>query len=652
VLRIEGLTKSYGARTLMAGVSLHVHPGDRIGLVGRNGEGKTTLLRMLAGLEAADDGRVIPRRGARVGYLRQEVDPTSDRRLIEEVRTVHAPLREMESQLRALEHEISALGGKGGTVPDGLAHRYDELSERFKAAGGFEAESELRAILTGLGIGPDRWERPLHSFSGGWLMRVELAKLLLARPEVLLLDEPTNHLDIPSIRWFEGVLAGYPGAVVVVSHDRTFLDRHATRIAELAQGRLTVYNGNYSAYLEQKGERELHVRARRETLDRQIAHAQKFVDRFGAKATKASQAESRKKKIAKLRTERDALVVQVDRRRLRFRFRAVPRSGDIVLRMEGVAKAYSETRVYDSLDLELRRGDRVALVGPNGAGKSTLLRLAAGTLAPDRGTRELGHGVAAAFYAQHQLEALDMRRTVLEEIQADAALDEIPRLRTLLGSFLFSGDDVQKKVSVLSGGEKARLALAKLLLGSANFLILDEPTNHLDLQARDIVSDALSTFDGTLLFISHDRSLINRLANQVIEVSPGAESASLRHFPGGYDDYTRSLEQESAPAEPRPARTRAPGRKRPDTGQSRSRRKRERELRERVEQVERKVEAAEQELERLGWLSADPALVRDGERMREIELSRRAARGQLDELYTEWERLSGELDALAQVDLS
>jgi ATP-binding cassette subfamily F protein 3 len=648
VLRIEAISKSYGSRTLLDAVTLHVHPGDRVGLIGRNGEGKTTLLRLIAGLEQADDGRITPRRGARIGYLRQEIDPNSERPLIEEVRTVHAHLQEMERNLRALEHEISALGADGSAVPGALATRYDELTEAFRSAGGFAAEAELRSILTGLGIRQEKWHQPLRTFSGGWLMRVELAKLLLSRPEILLLDEPTNHLDIPSIRWFEGVLDSYPGAVIVVSHDRTFLDRHVTRVAELSHARLTAYAGNYTAYLEQKVHRERELRSRRANLDRQIEHAQKFVERFGAKATKATQAESRKKKIAKLRQERDGLALAPERRRLKFRFKSVPRSGDIVLRLEAVSKAYATTRVYDGLDLELRRGERIALVGPNGAGKSTLLRIAAGLLPIDSGTRELGHNVTAAFYAQHQLDALDPSHTVLEEVESSAALAEVPRLRTLLGTFLFSGDDTLKKVSVLSGGEKARVALAKLLLGEANFLILDEPTNHLDLQAREVLQNALQQFDGTLLFISHDRSFINALANQVIEVLPGSDSAVLRRFAGDYDEYGRRLEAEevsTAPV-PRPARAKR-GR---ETLESRQRQKRLRELRTRAGDAETAIEADEQELERLGWLSADPALTRDGERMRDLQKDRRGLEERLPTLYSEWETLTAQIEELERLD--
>ena len=645
MLRASGIRKAFAARTLLDGVDLHVHPGDRIGLVGRNGEGKTTLLRILAGTEPCDDGRVVLRKGARIGYLRQEIDPTSQRAVIDEVRTVQAHVHALEARMRALEAEIAERGAAGKAVSEALAHRYDEATHAFEAAGGYEAEAELRGTLVGLGIGPDRWQWPLAKLSGGWVMRVELAKLLLARPDVLLLDEPTNHLDLPSIQWFEGVLQTYPGSVVVVSHDRVFLDRHATRIAELEHARLTDYKGNYSEYLAQKAQRERESRARQANLDKQIQHAQKFVDRFGAKASKATQAESRKKKIALLKSERDGLGVPQEKRKLRFRFPPVPRSGQIVLRLEGVDKSYGELCVYKGLDLEIQRGQRIALVGPNGAGKSTLLRAAAGVLPIDTGTREPGHNVATAFYAQHQLEALHPTNTVLEEVESVAPLDQIPRLRNLLGTFLFSGDDVQKKVSVLSGGEKARVALAKLLLGSANFLILDEPTNHLDLQAREVLSHALAEYEGTLLFISHDRSFINELANRVVEVTrdPDAEAARVRAFPGSFDDYVERVRAEGAPPATSAEKQRATEAKlKPD----RARAKRLRELRARLGEVESAVDAGEKEIERLGWLAAEPEAAKDGARQRELELARRAEQEKLDALYGEWEALSAQVEAL------
>jgi ATP-binding cassette subfamily F protein 3 len=444
------------------------------------------------------------------------------------------------------------------------------------------------------------------------------------------------------------VLQRYPGAVVVVSHDRAFLDRHANRIVELEMGQLTEYKGNYSEYVRQKAERSSQLAARRSTLDRQIAHVSRFIERFGAKATKATQARSRKKQLEKLVAERATLVEGPSRRGLKLRFPPAPRSGEIALRMEGVAKAYGENRVYESLDFELRRAERVALVGPNGAGQSTLLRMAAGALEPDAGTRELGHNAHSAFYAQHQLDALDASRSVYGEIEAGAQTEDVPRLRTLLGTFLFSGDDIEKRVAVLSGGEKARLALAKLLLLRANVLVLDEPTNHLDIQARDILTEALDQFTGTLLLISHDRHFIDALATRVVEVTRGPDGARLRSFAGNYSEYERRLEAEVSPEAAGPAETRRKSRR--TAARDRERERAERRLREAASRAEEAIEATEREIEQLDWRAAEPEVARDGERMREISEKRAALQSSLHEHYQAWERAQLELERAADGD--
>ncbi len=644
MLRVQGLGKGFGGRDLFRGVDLHLRDGDRIGLVGRNGAGKTTLLRILASLEQADEGRLLPRRGARVAYLRQEIDPTAPRTVSEEARRALAPLLELEKEIEQLQQQMVARGADGGAVPEVLAERYDELCRRFEREGGFEAEARLRATLAGLGIDATMREAPLSSLSGGWLMRVELAKLLLARPEVLLLDEPTNHLDLPSIRWFEGVLATYPGAVLVVSHDRAFLDRHCNRIAELAGERLTTYTGGYSDYLRQRDERREQLGARARNLDREIADKQRFVDRFGAKASKASQARSRKKALEKLRDERADLDTALSARdaRLRVRFECAVRSGELVLRLEGVGRAYGDHVVYRDLDLEIRRGDRIALVGPNGAGKSTLLRMLAGQLDPDAGTLEVGHGVRRAFFAQHQLDALDPAQSVLEALETGAALDDVPRLRGILGAFLFPGDDVDKKVSVLSGGEKSRLALARLLLARPNALILDEPTNHLDIEARDVLTGALNDYEGTLIFVSHDRRFIEALAARVIEVAPGDGAAVTRDFRGGWSEYERALESDAtSPATD--ARSTGAAPRAPRARDTRERQRETRRLQARVEAIEGEIELAERERERIDRDCADPEQARDGERMRALGRERAAVEARLEALYRDWEDLGTEL---------
>jgi ATP-binding cassette subfamily F protein 3 len=655
LLRLEGISKSFRDRVLFAGVDLTVNAGDRIGLVGPNGAGKTTLLGVAAGDESQDSGRRSIARGVRVGMLRQEIDPTQRHTVREEVASVLRRLDDLERELRELEERMASLGREGAEIPRALADRYDRVHGSFSAEGGFERESRIERVLAGLGFDPDDRDRPLSTFSGGWLMRVELAKLLLSEPDVLLLDEPTNHLDLPSIQWFEETLAEFKGGAIVISHDRTFLRRHVQRVAELEGGRWSVYQGGYDRYLVLREARREELLARKRTQDQKIAAAERFIERFRAKATKARQVQSRVKALEKLeRVE----IQPVSRRRMRLRIPTPERAGAIVMELEGVWKSYGETRVYQGIDLRIARGDRVALVGPNGAGKSTLLRILAGTLPVDAGRRIPGHRVEAAFYAQHQIGALTESRRVVEELESVATTDDHPRLRGHLGAFLFSGDDVEKKIAVLSGGEKARLALAKMLLRPSNLLVLDEPTNHLDLEACEVLEEALQQYRGTLVLITHDRSFINALATRVVEVRSGR----LREFIGNYDDYLRKAQgPESVPA----ARGAVPGHGRreaepgpgaePATLPHKERRRLERERRKAREKAERRVqiiEAAilekESAVEDLGWKLGDPEIYRDGDRVRGLESERNALREAIEELYREWERLAAEIESLDQ----
>ena len=655
LLQLDGISKSFGDRVLFAGADLTVNAGDRVGLVGPNGAGKTTLLAIAAGDDSQDSGRRSLARGVRVGMLSQEIDPTQRHTVREEAASALRRLDDLERELHELEERMAMLGRDGDEIPRTLAERYDRIHGSFSAEGGFEKESRIERVLAGLGFDPDDRGRPLCTFSGGWLMRVELAKLLLSEPDVLLLDEPTNHLDLPSIRWFEETLAEFKGGAIVISHDRTFLRRHVGRVAELEGGRFTVYQGGYDRYLALREARREELQARKRTQDQKIAAAERFIERFRAKATKASQVQSRVKALEKLeRVE----IPPVSRRRMRLRIPAPERAGAIVMELDGVWKSYAETRVYEGIDLRIARGDRVALVGPNGAGKSTLLRILAGVLPIDAGRWIPGHRVKAAFYAQHQIEALTETRSVLEELESVATTDDHARLRSHLGAFLFSGDDVEKKVAVLSGGEKARLALAKMLLRPSNLLVLDEPTNHLDLEACEVLEDALQQCEGTLVLITHDRSFINALATRVVEVRSGR----LREFIGNYDDYLRKAEgSDRAPAK----RGTVPGHGRreaepgagaePATPSHREQRRLERERRKAREKAERRVqviEAAilekESAVEALGWKLGDPEIHRDGERVRELESERDGLREAIEDLYREWERLAAEIESLDQ----
>jgi ATP-binding cassette subfamily F protein 3 len=648
LLQLDGVGKSFGARRLFAGVCLELRPGDRVALVGPNGAGKTTLLRMAAGLDTPDEGGVRRGRGARVGLLRQEIDPRSERPVRAEAGLALAHLDHLEAELRELEREMSHAGG---AVPPELAARYDRGRTAFELGGGFERAARIERVLAGLGFDAADRDRPLRSFSGGWLMRVELAKLVLAEPDVLLLDEPTNHLDLPSIQWLESTLEGFRGAVIAISHDRAFLRRFATRVAELSLGRFESFEGGWDAWQAARAARREQQLALQKSQARQIAQTERFIERFRYKASKARQVQSRLKALEKV--ERVELAPERGKS-LRLRVPPPDRAGEAVVRLEGVHKRYGDTVVYAGADLLVRRGDRLALVGPNGAGKSTLLRIVAGALPFEAGERTLGHNVRVAFYAQHQLEVLDPARSVLEELAAQARTEDVPRLRSHLGAFLFSGDDVEKKVAVLSGGEKARLALARMLLRPANFLVLDEPTNHLDVDACEVLERVLAEYTGTLVFISHDRDFIDAIATRVVEVRAGR----LREFPGNYSAYLRALEAGPAPEAPRAVAGHGaphgaepdapPSRPRPDRRQARERERAREKAARRLAALEERILARESGLEALGWKLGDPDAHRDPERARALSAERDGLRAEIAGLYREWERLAAEIESLEQ----
>jgi ATP-binding cassette subfamily F protein 3 len=598
--------------------------------------------------------------------LRQEIDPAETRSVRDEARTALAHLDALEQELRGLEHAMTHAGSDGGEVSPELADRYHRATTRFEMADGFERDARIDSVLGGLGFDAEARARSLATFSGGWLMRVELAKLLLAGPDVLLLDEPTNHLDLPAIQWFEETIDAFPGAVLTVSHDRTFLRRHVSRVAELdGIGGFTCYQGNYDSYLAQRAERRETLLAARTKQDREIAQMERFVERFRAKATKAKQAQSRIKALERMeRIE----VVSDSRRRMRMRIPAPPRSGAVVMQLEDIHKAYGEKHVYSGMSFQLERGECVALAGPNGAGKSTLLRLLAGVLDFDAGARTPGHNVKVGFYAQHQLESLTPTNTVLDELGSSAQLSDVPRLRGHLGAFLFSGDDVKKQVSILSGGEKARLALAKMLLHPTNLLVLDEPTNHLDIEACEVLEDALRQYQGTLVFVSHDRSFINALATRVVEVKSG----TLRSFPGDYDEYLRKTEPTAPQAPPRPVPQAVPApsqrsdqessqksspasRRSPkasgapskqDRQRDRERRKAREKLGRQIARLEEEIHAAERGVEAVDWKLGAPDLYKDVDLLRELTDERSRMETEIAERYADWERLSDEIAAL------
>jgi ATP-binding cassette subfamily F protein 3 len=648
LIQLRQVAKSYGGRTLFRDLTWQLGAGERIGLVGPNGIGKTTLCRILAGLESADAGDVSRPRGATVGYLPQDVSTS------EATSPLVEALAGFEDVWR-LEREMEEIAATLAHAPDGaLTARYGELQQRFETSGGYRLESEARRILGGLGFAPHEMTQPLGEFSGGWRMRAALARLLLLRPSVLLLDEPTNHLDLPSLAWLEDFLAGYDGTVVVVSHDRYFLNRMVTSIAELSAAGIAVYHGDYDEYLVEREARRELLEAQARNQAKRVAEIERFIERFRYKATKARQVQSRIKMLERM----DRVTTEAATRGIRFHFPEPPRTGRRVVSLRGVHKAYGDNVVYAGVDFAVERGERVALVGPNGAGKSTLLRMLAGVLPFDAGERQLGTQVAVHYYAQHQLDALDPGRTALEEMEAVAAELGHTRLRTILGAFLFSGDSVDKRVAVLSGGEKARLALAKMLVRPAALLALDEPTNHLDLASREVLEAALAEFAGTIVFISHDRYFINRIATRVVEVERGRLTDHL----GTYDDYVAAKARavpaaparshESAPAaDPSPKRADHSARRRADgvaspgaAGAPRRRASGEvRKLQHRLGEVERRIGELEARLGALADALAAPELYRDAERARAVVSEQKTAQQEIAWLMREWEDLSTEL---------
>jgi ATP-binding cassette subfamily F protein 3 len=628
MIQLSDIKVSFGERVLFEGVTWHLDLGDRVAVVGPNGSGKTTLFKVALGLLAPDSGQRLVSRSAKPGYLPQEDSSPSERTVLDEALTAFPNRDSLVEEMESLGHELETLAKDDPELP-ALLGRYGSLQKRFEQEDGYHHEHLAREVLSGLGFASGEQEKPVSAMSGGWQMRVALAKLLLASPTHLFLDEPTNHLDIESMAWLEDYLAKFPGAVILVSHDRYFLDRMARKTCEISGGRLLEYPTNYTGYLAEKEQRKEALINQAKRQEERVAQLERFIERFRAKNTKATQVKSKEKMLAKM----ERIVIPGEEKRIRFRFPPAPHSGRKMLELANAGKAYGDKRVFSGISLLVERGQKIAMVGVNGAGKSTLLRLLAGTESVTEGKRTAYPRVEIAYFAQHTTDMLNPEDTVLEEMQSASPEELRPKLRTLLGSFLFTGDDVFKKVAVLSGGEKARLALAKTLLQPANLLIMDEPTNHLDLAGKEVLEQALLDYEGSLVIVTHDRYLMNRVAEITWEMEHGIFHA----YPGNYDLYLwrkARLQEEQAPQEAAP-KTR-------DEGKERKRREAlERaeiyEHRKALMALEKEIEAKEVRKKEVEGLLADPKIYADGEQARALVFEYQHLRDELDALYETYE---------------
>jgi ATP-binding cassette subfamily F protein 3 len=650
MITLSSIQKQFGSKTLFKNCSFQIGVRDRIGFIGPNGSGKTTLFKMILGEDSADGGEIRIAKGVKIGYLPQEVISLKGDRVLEEVLKGAAGITSLQDKMKILEEELSSM--EDPKDQERVAKEYGKLQERYTILGGYGLESEAKQILQGLGFKERDFNRATDELSGGWLMRIVLARILLQAPDLLLLDEPTNYLDLESLIWLENFLINYPGAMVIVSHDRVFLNHLIDRIAEIEAEKIDFYYGDYDHYLEEKEARRQILEATYKTQQKKIEQTERFIERFRAKNTKSSQVQSRIKMLEKL----ERIELPREKKEIRFQFPAPKRSSHKVVEVKHLHKHYGETVVYKGIDLHLFRGDKVALVGPNGAGKSTLLKVLAGILKFEKGELLLGKDVTRAYFAQHQFDLLNLENTVFEEILSIATDESQTELRTLLGTFLFSGDDVEKKVSVLSGGEKSRLILAKMLLKPSNLLLLDEPTSHLDIPSRNVLEMALKQFQGTICLITHDRHLINQIANKVIEIDHGIPNIYL----GNYDDYLYKKQQIELEEDQKDVgaiqESPSPLKKKSQSRAKEDRRRRAQEMDEfrrrlsnlekRLQQIEKSLHEATEKLEYLNQRLSDPNLYLNQKETYETVQTHKETQELVKTLTQSWESLAIELEEM------
>ena len=645
MIQLNAAGKRYGHKLLFDGTDLLIAPRDRVGLVGANGTGKSTFLKILAGLETLDYGSVSVAKGITAGYLPQDGLTLTGRTVFAECMSVFSRLRDMEQELEHLTSRMAEIDHTSAQYEQ-VAERYHQIEHEFRVHDGYAIDAQVGAVLAGLGFGPEDWKRQTDEFSGGWQMRISLAKLLLQKPNLLLLDEPTNHLDLESRNWLEQYLAEYPFALVLISHDRYFLDVTVNRIVEIWNKKIWTYSGNYEKYLSQKTQRQEQLEAAYKNQKDRIEQLEVFINRFRYQATKAKQVQSRIKELEKI----ERIQLPEEEKTIHFSFPQPKPSGRIVAEFKGVAKSYGEKQVFRNVDFMIERGDRIALVGVNGAGKSTLIKLLSAVEPLTAGEYSLGHNVHLDYFAQDQYKELDHEQRVIDDLGKVAPSSRETDLRNLLGCFLFSGDDVFKRIGVLSGGERNRYALLKMLLHPANFLLLDEPTNHLDIRAKDILLSALSAYTGTVVFVSHDRYFIDKLATRVFEIGGG----KVEVYPGNYEDFlwrkqggAEKLQESVATTAHTPLPTNGNG-SAPPAAASKAKRinpikrkqmeERAQKLEEEIATLESEITACESSLQ--NFVSAEET----ARLTQELDQSRR----HLQERTTEWEKIGEELEASAE----
>ncbi len=654
MLSVNNLDIRYGKKHLFKEVSVRVHEENRIGLVGVNGAGKSTLLKVMAGVAESDDGVVTCAKHFSVAYLPQETSAIlSENTLYEEAETAFAPLLALQEEGERLNARLSQVDHQSEEFKM-LLQKQGDIQHELDGSEIYSIQAQIEKILLGLGFSQEDMAAPVSTFSGGWVMRLMLAKLLLAAPSLLLLDEPTNHLDLQSLTWVEEFLHSYKGAMVIISHDRTFLDKTTNQTWELSFGRLTSYKGNYSYYVKEKEERQLIEKAAYDNQQAKIRQTMRFVERFRAKSTKAKQVQSRVKQLEKM----EIIELEDSEHQIRFSFPPAPPSGRDVVQIEALEKSYGGKKVFENVDLYLQRGDKVAVVGVNGAGKSTLLKILAGELSYDEGDIRLGTNVKISYFGQHQAQELSPRLSVLDTMALSGEEMTVTRTRSLLGAFLFRGDDVDKKVSVLSGGEKSRLALAKMIATPANCMFLDEPTNHLDMSSQEVLQEAMKQYDGTIVVVSHNRYFLDSFVNKVLEVKNG----NVTLFEGNIGEYINKLtlladkqaevrmqELDADSVEQNGAVISKENRKEKRKVEAERRQQRSRRIgpwRKKLEEAEAKVEALEEEKERLEACMADPELYKDEAEWASTSKEYNDCSRRLDRWYERWETAQEKIDEI------